>query len=306
MANATPKSLLELPTELVLRIASHLPLRPLLVFGATCRLCHELSSSSLHSLAFGMYLTRTAKTISRISSSANMQGRSADPGAAVVGEENKAAVVMSRHYNMNLPAILMFHDTLYSTVLERYAVGLRVLEVSLLRLSPSVVQALRGLQGLRSIYIRAENPYTRNYPLRHSCGFLEERGSAWDSMAGVWPRLEALVLENVSITARQLSAMISHNRSITRLWLKQCPAAMEGLPGLLASWQGREALQCFGVPECGRVDVETFEPLWTLPSLSVCTTVSMSTSCPATDLPIDSQSTRLYLPRARKICTQGR
>src|SRR5689334_4324277 len=66
MAPQRKHALLTLPPELLLRILSHLPLRPLLTFSLASHYCLTLSPNALPDLAFAIYPSRLARNLAQI------------------------------------------------------------------------------------------------------------------------------------------------------------------------------------------------------------------------------------------------
>jgi hypothetical protein len=245
-----PSGLPDLPPELVLRILSQLSLRPLLDFSLVSNNCHTLSRLSLHQLSFGIFPTRLSSHISRLSASTTLGDIVDDrQDRYIIAEENCVTLIIPEADILDIATQVSFHDALNRAVLDRYANGLRILDLSVWRMERGIAKALCGLSGLRSLTLKIDNPFFRRRISRMDDTLLQEQTGVWALLAGAWTRLRVLRLEGVSATADELLDTISENDGLEELWLTRCDRLAGEVLGLLDKWEICPRLKCLGVVE---------------------------------------------------------
>jgi F-box associated protein len=262
----------DLPPELILRILSQLALRPLLDFSLVSNNCHALSRLSMRRLSFGIFPTRLSSHISRLSTSTTLRdivhGR---PDRFIIAEENCVTLVIPEADILDIATQVCFHDALNRAVLDRYANGLRVLDLSVWRMERGIARALSGLMGLQSLTLKIENPFFRRRVSRTDDSLLQEQRGVWSLLAGAWTRLRVLRLEGVSATAEELLDTISGNDDIEELWLTRCDRLAGEVLGMLDQWEVCPRLKYLGVVESpATVKVEDLDFLQHFKTLEVC------------------------------------
>lgn len=318
--------LTSLPSELLLHILSFLPIRSLLAFSLSSRSAYVLASSSLQTLSFGVYPSRVASLISQLSStsptaspfsrstrslnssvgSVISSGVSSVSASDLFNEDCTVAHVIPQASELRPHTLLAFHTALTSSILTRYCMSMRHLELSIWTLTPPVADALAGLRNLRTLCLRIEDPFGRGFLRRWIINWgsttddeddlghrslrrvpdlyraLPEAGTGteWNKFADSWSRLETLRLVGAEISDWQLCQILKKNAGLKELWLKKCPdVGVELLKFLGEEWEGRSCLQAFGLVDCdlaGEVNQEAAEHIGNLPSLQVglCAAVS--------------------------------
>ncbi|KKY24667.1 putative f-box domain protein [Diplodia seriata] len=196
--------------------------------------------------------------------------------------------------------LLAFHTALTSSILNRYCMSMRHLELSIWALAPPVADALAGLKNLRTLCLRVEDPFGRGFLRRWIINWgstvddddqdddgvlrgprrapslyraLPEAGTGteWNKFADAWSRLETLRLIGAEVSDWQLCQVLKKNSGLKELWLKKCPeVGAELLKFLDEEWEGKASLQTLGLVDCdvaGEINVETVAHIGNLPSL---------------------------------------
>ncbi|KAF2141660.1 uncharacterized protein K452DRAFT_227808 [Aplosporella prunicola CBS 121167] len=267
-----------LPSELMLHVLSYLPIRDLLCFSVTSRSSYALASSSLQTLSLGIYPTRVSSLISQLSStnpSASPYSRSrrsslehgrkaastpAKPettAADLFNENCTVAHVIPSASNFQPHTLLAFHTALTSSILARYRVSLRHLELSVWALTPPVAKALAQLHNLRCLSLRVEDPFGRGFLRRwvinwgHDGDGKAGTGVEWNELALAWKRLQVLRVSGADVSDWQLCQIVKNNAGLKELWLNKCPAVgRELLTFLGGEWEGRAGLETLGLVDC--------------------------------------------------------
>ena len=290
MAPRPKNTLLSLPPELILRILSHLPLKPLLTFSLASHRCRTLSQTALHDLAFAIYPSRLARNMANIPDPSNPYEdgtidtvttaaiRELNPPPPCPHPTNHVDLIIPQAETMDQATLAAFHDALHRSILTRYATGLRVLELSLWRLRGSVAAALCELRGLVSLTLEVTDPFmfkaastVRRMPELGSAdsALVREEDGVWQELVKAWKGLRWLRLGGVRITAADLAILLERNRGIRELWLNRCELVLPGIWPVLREWRGRENLTHLGVIECGVVSMDCLETFGELNSLQV-------------------------------------
>ncbi|KAL0264428.1 hypothetical protein SLS55_000378 [Diplodia seriata] len=318
--------LTSLPSELLLHILSFLPIRSLLAFSLASRSAYVLASSSLQTLSLGVYPTRVSSLISQLSSTsptaspysrstrslsssagslpASSSCSSKSPSTSASDLFNEActvAHVIPQASELRPHTLLAFHTALTSSILNRYCMSMRHLELSIWALAPPVADALAGLKNLRTLCLRVEDPFGRGFLRRWIINWgstvddddqdddgvlrgiprrapslyraLPEAGTGteWNKFADAWSRLETLRLIGAEVSDWQLCQVLKKNSGLKELWLKKCPeVGAELLKFLDEEWEGKASLQTLGLVDCdvaGEINVETVAHIGNLPSL---------------------------------------
>ncbi|KAK0628074.1 hypothetical protein DIS24_g10826 [Lasiodiplodia hormozganensis] len=316
--------LTSLPSELLLHILSFLPIRSLLAFSLASRSAYVLASSSLQTLSLGVYPTRVSSLISQLSSTsptASPYSRSTRSLSSSAGSLPSSSACSSKSSSSELfneactvahvipqaselrpHTLLAFHTALTSSILNRYCMSMRHLELSIWALTPPVADALAGLKNLRTLCLRIEDPFGRGFLRRWIINWgstvddddddredeaehrgprrlpslyraLPEAGSGteWNKFADAWSWLETLRLVGAEVSDWQLCQILKRNVSLKELWLKKCPeVGGELLKFLDEEWEGRSSLQTLGLVDCdlaGEINAETVTHVGNLPNL---------------------------------------
>ncbi|KAF2087676.1 hypothetical protein K490DRAFT_41250 [Saccharata proteae CBS 121410] len=233
-----------LPPELLLHVLAYLPIRSLLAFSLTSRSSCAIASTSLHTLSLGIYPTRIS---------------------SLIGQLATASPTASPYSQLHPHTLLAFHTALTSSILSRYCVSIRHLDLSIWSLTQPVAAALARLKNLGCLSLRIEDPFGRGC-LRRWAGAWDgtaRRGSdvslssetgcgvEWNAMAGAWGRLEVLRLDGADISDWQLCRILDTNVQVKELWAKKCPKISKDLLNFLAyEWGGKGNLNVLGVAEC--------------------------------------------------------
>ncbi|KAF4301835.1 putative f-box domain protein [Botryosphaeria dothidea] len=309
--------LTSLPSELLLHILSFLPIRSLLAFSLASRSAYVLASSSLQTLSLGIYPTRVSSLISQLSSTsptASPYSRSTRSLNSSVGslpssspstasdpftEDCTVAHVIPQASELRPHTLLAFHTALTSSILSRYCMSMRHLELSIWTLTPPVADALAGLKNLRTLCLRIEDPFGRGFLRRWIINWgsttdeeddvgprsprrvpdlyraLPEAGTGteWNKFAEAWSRLETLRLVGAEISDWQLCQILKKNPGLKELWLKKClDVGAELLKFLDEEWEGRSYLQTLGLVDCdlaGEVNQDAVKHIGSLSNLQV-------------------------------------
>lgn len=307
--------LTSLPSELLLHILSFLPIRSLLAFSLASRSAYILASSSLQTLSLGVYPTRVSSLISQLSStsptaspySRSTRSLNSSDGSLVssisdssttsdlFNEACTVAHVIPQASELRPHTLLAFHTALTSSILDRYCMSMRHLELSIWTLTPPVADALAGLKNLRTLCLRIEDPFGRGFLRRWIINWgsttdedgsessprrvpdlyraLPEAGTGteWNKFADAWSRLETLRLVGAEISDWQLCQILKRNAGLKELWLKKCPeVGGELIKFLDEEWEGRSCLQTLGLVDCDLADeinAETVKHVGNLPNL---------------------------------------
>ncbi|OJD34434.1 f-box domain protein [Diplodia corticola] len=319
--------LTSLPSELLFHILSFLPIRSLLAFSLASRSAYILASSSLQTLSLGVYPTRVSSLISQLSSTsptaspysrstrslsssasslpASSSCSSKSPSSSASDLFNEActvAHVIPQASELRPHTLLAFHSALISSILTRYCLSMRHLELSIWTLTPPVADALAGLKNLRTLCLRVEDPFGRGFlrrwiinwgstvdvdddgddddddrgPSRRPPSLYRAMpeagtGTEWNKFAAAWSRLETLRLIGAEVSDWQLCQILKRNPGLKELWLKKCPdVGIELLKFLDEEWEGRASLQTLGLVDCdlaGEINAETAAHIGGLPSL---------------------------------------
>ncbi|KAK8161634.1 hypothetical protein IWX90DRAFT_388374 [Phyllosticta citrichinensis] len=239
--------LTSLPSELLLHILSHLPIRSLLAFSETSRMAYILASSSLQTLSLGIYPNRVSSLISQLSSS--------------------IAHVIPKASEHRPNTLLTFHTALTSSILSRYCVSMRNLELSVWALTPPIADALASLKNVRCLSLRVEDPSPSFFRAMPEAG----SGTEWNKFADAWGRLETLRLMGAEISDWQLCRILERNPALKELWLKKCPDVGRDLLKYMAEeWEGRLGLDALSLIECDaavEIDEEAMEYIRELTNL---------------------------------------
>lgn len=254
-----------LPTELVLIILSHLPLRSLLAFGATCRLNYERHVLSVKSLRLAVFQRRLYSIISFIQAGWVLPGdmltldegpEGADvdcivsiilPRTSHVSEDSLTYPLEGKEWRIrqlmagqerprSLAEMVRIQNSVFSKVLSRYGGSLCHLELMAYDLNMEGAAALGMNCGasLRHLALRFEHPHVRDGITRPEVWFGPPPAStAWNALGGIGTckqfgnvtRLKTLVLERAGITPWQLLRLVKRNPEITTLKLRTCNGA---------------------------------------------------------------------------------
>ncbi|KAF2751764.1 hypothetical protein M011DRAFT_394211 [Sporormia fimetaria CBS 119925] len=231
--------LLQLPPEILLSVLSFLPIKALLCFSLTCHYSLSLASSGLHSLSLGIYTSRTA--VDRI--------ENRDP--------YRVSVSISEARYLDCRTLLSFHTALVDSVLVRYDMALRNLDLTLWNLTIPIANTLACLPALRAISIRIDNfAQLRHMSHRLQASQRHEQREAWQFLAktAVWaPRLLALRVEGAELSSSQLFTLLRGNQMCRELWLCKCPQVGPDLWNFLSNeWEtDHDYLRILGVMRCG-------------------------------------------------------
>ncbi|KAF2756415.1 hypothetical protein EJ05DRAFT_64612 [Pseudovirgaria hyperparasitica] len=273
-ATPSPPCLLSLPPELLLQILASLPVRALLSFSLASRSSHALSLSSLHTLSFAIHTSRAASTTSRLTawdlpaitsthsafSRTHKSPTKANQPSESPLDPHAISTIIPRPHLHRLPTLLKFHLVLHSSILTRYSSSLRTLSLSLWTLPAALTPALRRLTNIRVLTIRIDDTATLHCPRRSSTR-ADER-NAWTQLAGAWPRLTALQLENCDLSVRQLVGVVAAAPQLRELWVRRCHKlnAAGSLFGALATSVPR--LEVLGLDCCGgEIDEKVLTPV---------------------------------------------
>ncbi|KAK7556825.1 hypothetical protein IWX50DRAFT_214376 [Phyllosticta citricarpa] len=302
--------LLSLPSELLLHILSYLPIKSLLAFSETSRMAYILASSSLQTLSLGIYPNRVSSLISQLSSSSptaspfSRSARSSLHESAIVtsgetstsslfNEANTIAHVIPKASEHRPNTLLSFHTALTSSILSRYSVSMRNLELSVWALTPPIADALASLKNVRCLSLRVEDPFGRGFlrrwiinwgsttddediSPRSSPSFFRAMpeaasGTEWNKFSDAWGRLETLRLMGAGISDWQLCRILERNPGLKELWLKKCPdVGLDLLKYMAEEWDGRLALDALSLIECDaavEIDEEAMEYIGELTNL---------------------------------------
>ncbi|KAK7538615.1 uncharacterized protein J3D65DRAFT_551573 [Phyllosticta citribraziliensis] len=231
--------LTSLPSELLLHILSYLPIRSLLAFSETSRMAYILASSSLQTLSLGIYPNRA----------------------------NTVAHVIPKASEHRPNTLLTFHTALTSSILSRYCVSMRNLELSVWALTPPIADALASLKNVRCLSLRVEDPSPSFFRAMPEAG----SGTEWNKFADAWGRLETLRLMGAEISDWQLCRILERNPGLKELWLKKCPDVGRDLLKYMAEeWDGRLGLDALSLIECDaavEIDEEAMEYIGELTNL---------------------------------------
>jgi len=273
----TPKpkhDLLTLPPELLLRILSYLPLKALLTFSLTSQYCLAFSHNALPDLAFAIYPSRLARNLAYIldlGGPPEDDDNTINPNTSAVSallpksprKSNRITLLIPQAESVSQTTLLAFHDALHQSILLRYAVGLRVLDLSIWRLGRSIAAALRELRGLVSLKLEVRDPFVFEGVL------MGEEEGVWDALVVAWKGLKKLGLGGMGITAAELGTLLKRNWGIRELWLKRCEVVLSGIWSVLREWEGRVNLMRLGFVECGVVTMDCLEAFRELEGLQV-------------------------------------
>lgn len=304
--------LTSLPSELLLHILSFLPIRSLLAFSLASRSAYILASSSLQTLSLGIYPTRVSSLISQLSSTSptaspysrttrSLTTSTPSTTSDLFDEACTVAHVIPHASELRPHTLLAFHTALSSSILNRYCLSMRHLELSIWTLTPPVADALSRLRNLRTLHLRVEDPFGRGFLRRwiinwgtttddssSSAEYASSRrlpdlyralpeagsGTEWNKLADAWTRLETLRLVGADISDWQLGQILERNPGLRELWLKKCPeVGAELLKFVGEEWEGAGGLRTLGLVDCDgacEVDEETVKQVGNLPSLQVC------------------------------------
>ncbi len=253
-------SFAELPPELVLRILSYLPLPSLLSFAQTSRSSMTLASASVHTLSLGIYTSRIASLMGKLShcgttttppsrknSSACTKGTAADSDPFGDPEDPYAvSIVMPPELTQSLSIITKFQNGLASLVVSRHAAALRNIDLSIWSLDASAAEALAKCKRLRTLSLRLDHPYVRHREIdrRHWDRAAGEGSTVWNIFDGAWGNLEAISLEGAGITDWQLQRILEANPSLKEVSVSNCQLLGKDIWRFLAkSWEGRQRLR---------------------------------------------------------------
>ncbi|KAK7514662.1 uncharacterized protein IWZ02DRAFT_372598 [Phyllosticta citriasiana] len=235
--------LTSLPSELLLHILSYLPIKSLLAFSESSRMAYILASSSLQTLSLGIYPNRT----------------------------NTIAHVIPKASEHRPNTLLTFHTALTSSILSRYSVSMRNLELSVWALTPPIADALASLKNVRRLSLRVEDPFGRGSPSFFRAMPEAASGTEWNKFADAWGRLDTLRLMGAGISDWQLCRILERNPGLKELWLKKCPDVGHDLLKYMAEeWDGRLALDALSLIECDaavEIDEEAMEYIGELTNL---------------------------------------
>lgn len=255
-----PRTFLDLPNEILIRILDYLHIRPLLTLSLASRRCHDLSCQSLSSLAFGVYRSRVAKRVGRMSSRTVDLGDYPhfDPSVPhpdlpdfTIDEEDSAAVVIPQADTLEPRIQKTFHNALLNTTLSRYASGLRVLELHMWALYPSVAATLQRLGGLVSLNLTIRDPRTDLKPLCSRSEFhpgLCERDQLqiWreHGLNTAWKNLLSLRVEGVGLEELEdIPRLLNSNPHLKELVLDQRHNDGNRIRRFLQEWKGDSQLE---------------------------------------------------------------
>jgi hypothetical protein len=230
-------NLLTLPTELLNRILSTLPVPSLLSFSSTGQQARTLANSNLHDLSLGIQ-PLCSYTASRTPYDIWLR-------------------IPDAHTYSYL-TLLNFQSALVNSILARHGLMLQHLELSVWALTVPIAEAIAHLGALRSLSIRIESGVYRR-GLSRSCRSLEreEQHKAWEllSKKAVWrSRLTALRIEDADLGTEQLAILLGDSRCCRELWLNRCRfIGKEVWEWLRSEWHGRDKLKILDVCDCGGV-----------------------------------------------------
>ena len=293
MAPKPKHALLTLPTELLLRILSHLPVKSLLAFSLASQYCLTLSHNALPDLAFAIYPSRLIRNLALLSEpdapreddNNNTTNPSASTGTGAVPvtllhsprKSNRVTLLIPQAETMPPTTLLAFHDALHRSILTRYATGLRVLDLSIWRLWRGVAAALSELRGLVSLGLEVNDPFVfRGAPRTAGVwigtvdeALTKEEEGVWETLGEAWEGLRILRLGGVGITAAELGKLLGRNWGIRELWLKRCEVVLPGFWSVLREWRGKVNLTRLGFVECGIVSMDCLQAFGELERLQV-------------------------------------
>ncbi|KAF2837838.1 hypothetical protein M501DRAFT_986049 [Patellaria atrata CBS 101060] len=252
-------SLLELPPEILLHTLSYLPISSLLPFSTTSRYTHSLASRSLHTLSLGIYTSRSASLIGRLENSTSRLWQSSStkrlPSSIHEASPYAISVIVPSANEYNPKIIDLFQIGLATNVLQRYAVGLRHLEMRIWAFDTNIAKALAGLRGLRSLVLRIDFPYGVG-KRRLSPSLRRVKDKAWDGVEGAWGCLVLLELDGCDLNAVQLKTILEANTLITQLAIQRCPQIDNALFNYLQRWPGRRNLKELAIEDCPSIEGE--------------------------------------------------
>lgn len=249
----------DLPPELVLRILNYLALPSLLSFARTSRSSLTLATASVHTLSLGIFPSRIASLIGKLSNS----GATTPIAKRISIDERVTAVPKGDPYNdsddshtvsliippeiaQSLNLITKFQNGLASLVVSRHALALRNIDLAIWSLDASTAEALAKCTRLRSLSLRLDHPYVRHrhidrgYWDRAAC----EGSTVWNAFDGAWGSLQVIRLEGTGITDWQLQRILQANTAVKEIWVSNCRLLGKEFWRFLANeWEGRSGLR---------------------------------------------------------------
>jgi len=306
MAPKPKHTLLTLPPELLLRILSPLPLRPLLTFSLASHYCLTLSHHALPDLAFAIFPSRVDRNLALIQDPGTLHENDDDnnkntntylsTGTVTVPlpqsprKSNRVTLLIPQAEKIPPIILIAFHDALQRSILTRYATSLRVLDLSIWRLWQGVAAALSELRGLVSLGLEVSDPFLFRggsmAPRTAGMGIgrvdealMREEEGVWETLGKARKGLQRLRLGGVKITAAELGALLGRNWGVRELWLKRCEVVLPGVWSVLREWRGKVNLTRLGLVECGVVSMDCLEVFGDLDRLQVSFLIDFGCRC---------------------------
>lgn len=239
-----PRNLLQLPPELLIRILTQLSLRPLLRFSLISRRCWELSNESLSHLSFGVFPDRVSERMAWLSQRDGTHCSTTVPVPNVpaypIDESDAARLIIPGASALDRQTLTRFHNELTCKVLERYASGLRVLDLTVWYISQEVGDALSKLRGLKCLRLRVINPFHRHRLGRaYFASALERDVWSHGSLREALTNLRCLRLENVDMDEeRDIAVLLEKNPALQVLVLNDCPRTANKIRTILQGLKG--------------------------------------------------------------------